>query len=81
MFWLFIGLRAFIGIGDASYVVVAPSLICDLFAGKARSRALMIFYFAIPFGRLTPLLMPFFLMSPLSIKYVSGFVVNVIAHN
>jgi hypothetical protein len=40
-----------VGIGEASYAVIAPTMIADMFAGKMRSRILMIFYFAIPVGR------------------------------
>jgi hypothetical protein len=40
-----------VGIGEASYAVIAPTMIADMFAGKMRSRILMVFYFAIPVGR------------------------------
>ncbi|RCN41705.1 transporter, major facilitator family protein [Ancylostoma caninum] len=49
-FWLFLLLRGIVGIGEASYVTVAPTMIADMFTGSNRSRMLMIFYFAIPFG-------------------------------
>ena len=51
MFWLFVVLRGIVGIGEASYVTIAPTLISDMFVGKDRSLMLMIFYFAIPVGR------------------------------
>ena len=51
MFWLFATLRALVGVGEASYITVSPTIIADLFSGKARSTMLMVFYFAIPFGR------------------------------
>uniref|UniRef100_A0A8R1DTA7 MFS domain-containing protein n=1 Tax=Caenorhabditis japonica TaxID=281687 RepID=A0A8R1DTA7_CAEJA len=49
-FWLFLVLRSFVGIGEASYSNVAPSLISDMFNGQKRSTVFMIFYFAIPVG-------------------------------
>lgn len=42
--------RAFIGIGEAGYATVAPSIIADLFARDRRSSMLSVFYMAIPFG-------------------------------
>ncbi|KAE9413514.1 hypothetical protein Angca_004573, partial [Angiostrongylus cantonensis] len=50
MFWLFMFLRGMVGIGEASYAVVSPSIIADMFTGTNRSRMLMFFYFAIPCG-------------------------------
>ncbi|KAI7688540.1 hypothetical protein SSS_01627 [Sarcoptes scabiei] len=47
LFFLF---RALVGIGEASYATVAPTLIADLFIGSQRSTMLAIFYFAIPVG-------------------------------
>uniref|UniRef100_A0A915DVL7 Uncharacterized protein n=1 Tax=Ditylenchus dipsaci TaxID=166011 RepID=A0A915DVL7_9BILA len=38
------------GIGEASYSILAPTLIADLFISNARSRAIMFFYFAVPVG-------------------------------
>lgn len=49
-FWAFVLLRAVVGVGEASYVTVAPTIIADLFVKDARSKILMIFYFAIPVG-------------------------------
>ncbi|MCP9262600.1 Protein spinster [Dirofilaria immitis] len=49
-YWLFLLLRGIVGIGEASYSTVAPTIIGDLFATSVRSRALMFFYFAIPIG-------------------------------
>uniref|UniRef100_A0A0N5A1L1 MFS domain-containing protein n=1 Tax=Parastrongyloides trichosuri TaxID=131310 RepID=A0A0N5A1L1_PARTI len=49
-FVLFLICRGIVGIGEASYATVAPTIIADLFTGSARSYALMVFYFAIPFG-------------------------------
>jgi len=49
-FWWFLSLRAFVGIGEASYSTIAPAIISDLYSKDQRSRALAIFYFAIPVG-------------------------------
>jgi hypothetical protein len=49
-FWLFLVLRSLVGIGEASYVCLAPTIIGDLFKGKARTNCLAIFYLAVPFG-------------------------------
>jgi len=49
-FWWFLTFRAFVGIGEASYSVVAPAIISDLFVRDKRSTVLAIFYFAIPVG-------------------------------
>jgi MFS family permease len=42
--------RAFIGVGEASYVVVTPSLLSDFYPTNRRSSVLAIFYAAIPIG-------------------------------
>jgi predicted MFS family arabinose efflux permease len=42
--------RALVGIGEASYAIVTPSVIADLYPPKRRSGALAIFYAAIPVG-------------------------------
>jgi MFS transporter, Spinster family, sphingosine-1-phosphate transporter len=42
--------RAFTGVGEASYVVVTPSLMSDFYPPERRGRALAIFYAAIPIG-------------------------------
>ncbi|XP_052269100.1 protein spinster homolog 1-like isoform X3 [Dreissena polymorpha] len=49
-FWGFIIMRGMVGVGEASYSTIAPTIIADLFSGGMRTRALMIFYFAIPVG-------------------------------
>jgi MFS family permease len=46
----FFVMRALVGIGEASYSTIAPTIIADLFAPGVRSRMLGIFYFAIPVG-------------------------------
>ena len=38
------------GVGEASYVTVAPTIIADLFSAQTRIRALSIYYIAIPVG-------------------------------
>lgn len=50
-FWWFLALRGVVGIGEASYSTIAPTVIADLFTGDMRTRMLSIFYFAIPVGR------------------------------
>ncbi|VDO20967.1 unnamed protein product [Haemonchus placei] len=49
-FLLFLFLRGVVGIGEATYSTVAPTIIGDIFIGPMRSIALMVFYFAIPVG-------------------------------
>lgn len=50
-FWMFLLFRGIVGIGEASYSNVCPSMISDMFTGPARSRMYMLFYFAVPVGR------------------------------
>ena len=42
--------RSLIGVGEAGFGVVAPTLISDLFSREARGRVLAFFYVAIPVG-------------------------------
>jgi MFS transporter, Spinster family, sphingosine-1-phosphate transporter len=42
--------RAAVGIGEASYSVITPSIISDHYPADKRARALSIFYAAMPFG-------------------------------
>ncbi|HEY1956257.1 MAG TPA: MFS transporter [Polyangiaceae bacterium] len=49
-FWSMLGARALVGVGEASYAVIAPTLIDDLAPQKSKSRLLAIFYLAIPVG-------------------------------
>jgi MFS family permease len=42
--------RAMVGVGEASYANVTPSLIADLYPSDRRSRVMAIFYVAIPVG-------------------------------
>lgn len=46
----FILFRALVGIGEASYSTIAPTIISDLFINDLRSKMLAMFYFAIPVG-------------------------------
>ncbi len=49
-FGWFLLARALIGVGEASYAVVTPSLLADLYPPARRGRALAVFYAAIPVG-------------------------------
>jgi MFS transporter, Spinster family, sphingosine-1-phosphate transporter len=42
--------RALLGIGEASYGVIAPTLLADLFPVKERGRAMGLYYLALPVG-------------------------------
>src|SRR5712691_1404252 len=42
--------RVLVGLGEASYATISPSLISDAFAATRRNNALTIFYVAIPVG-------------------------------
>lgn len=49
-FWLFALIRSLVGIGEASYSCVAPTIIGDLFTNELRTKMLAIFYLAVPVG-------------------------------
>ncbi|XP_078081297.1 protein spinster homolog 1-like isoform X2 [Mustelus asterias] len=49
-FWALVVSRAFVGIGEASYSTIAPTIIADLFVGDKRTFMISIFYVAIPVG-------------------------------
>ncbi|XP_064551827.1 protein spinster [Drosophila montana] len=49
-FGWFITFRALVGIGEASYSTIAPTIISDLFVNSMRTKMLAMFYFAIPVG-------------------------------
>lgn len=49
-FGWFIAFRALVGIGEASYSTIAPTILSDLFILDLRSKMLAVFYFAIPVG-------------------------------
>lgn len=50
-FGWFLFFRMLVGIGEASYSTIAPTIISDLFIKDVRSKMLALFYFAIPVGR------------------------------
>ncbi|XP_075221174.1 lysolipid transporter protein spinster isoform X2 [Lycorma delicatula] len=47
---LFLFFRTVVGLGEASYSTIAPTIISDLFVKDVRSKMLALFYFAIPVG-------------------------------
>lgn len=49
-FGWFVFFRALVGIGEASYSTIAPTILSDLFVHDLRSKMLAVFYFAIPVG-------------------------------
>jgi MFS transporter, Spinster family, sphingosine-1-phosphate transporter len=49
-FAMLLAFRVLVGVGEASYATISPSLISDTFATKVRNNALTIFYAAIPAG-------------------------------
>eukprot|EP00058_Branchiostoma_floridae_P009362 XP_002594850.1 hypothetical protein BRAFLDRAFT_124438 [Branchiostoma floridae] len=49
-FWLFLFMRAMVGIGEASYSTIAPTIIADMFTKDRRTTMLTFFYFATPVG-------------------------------
>ena len=42
--------RSFLGIGEATYGVIAPTILIDLFSSKTRARLMSAFYLAMPLG-------------------------------
>lgn len=44
-------MRGIVGVGEASYTTIAPTIIGDLFAGSQRSIMICFFYIFIPVGR------------------------------
>ena len=48
--WLFFFFRGLVGIGEASYSTLAPTIIADLYSKERRTQMLSLFYFAIPVG-------------------------------
>ncbi|PAV64445.1 hypothetical protein WR25_07032 [Diploscapter pachys] len=50
LFWLFLIMRSVIGIGEACYGCISPTIISDLYTGNWRAKIYMIYYLAIPFG-------------------------------
>ena len=49
-FAVLLSYRVLVGLGEASYATISPSLISDTFEPKRRNNALTIFYVAIPVG-------------------------------
>lgn len=49
-FWVLLLTRGLVGVGEASYSTIAPTIIADLYVGVMRTNMLSIFYFAIPVG-------------------------------
>ncbi|CAD5223538.1 unnamed protein product [Bursaphelenchus okinawaensis] len=48
LFYLFLGICVIVGVGEASYSIIAPSI--NMFKGTVRSKVIMVFYLAIPIG-------------------------------
>ena len=42
--------RALLGVGEASYGIIAPALLADLFSPKQRGRVMGLYYLALPLG-------------------------------
>ncbi|XP_029944736.1 protein spinster homolog 1 [Salarias fasciatus] len=49
-FWALLLTRGLVGVGEASYSTIAPTIIADLYVGGRRTNMLSVFYFAIPVG-------------------------------
>ncbi|VDK48307.1 unnamed protein product [Anisakis simplex] len=49
-YYIFLSLRGVLGIGQACFSTIAPTLIADMFVKSMRARALMVFFFAAPLG-------------------------------
>uniref|UniRef100_A0A669EG74 Protein spinster homolog 1 n=1 Tax=Oreochromis niloticus TaxID=8128 RepID=A0A669EG74_ORENI len=49
-FWALLLTRGLVGVGEASYSTIAPTIIADLYVKGKRTNMLSIFYFAIPVG-------------------------------
>jgi len=48
--WSLLAARAFVGVGEAAYATLAPTIIDDITPPERKNRALAIFYLAIPLG-------------------------------
>jgi MFS family permease len=48
--WTLLAARALVGVGEASYAALAPTIIDDLTPPDRKNRALAVFYLAIPLG-------------------------------
>lgn len=49
-YWVFYARQAFVGIGEATFVIYAPAVLADFYPERDRNRVLSIFYIAIPVG-------------------------------
>ncbi|XP_068435358.1 protein spinster homolog 1 [Clinocottus analis] len=49
-FWVLLVTRGLVGVGEASYSTIAPTIIADLYVKGQRTNMLSVFYFAIPVG-------------------------------
>ena len=49
-FWTLLACRVLVGLGEASYAVLAPAWLADLFPAERRNNAMTIFYVAMPVG-------------------------------
>lgn len=49
-YWQFLLFRALVGVGEASYSVLAPTIIADLYSGNDRTRILGLYSSSIPLG-------------------------------
>src|SRR3954471_19123209 len=49
-FWQMFFWRALLGVGEATYGVIAPPLLSDLFEPKDRGRVIGLYYLALPLG-------------------------------
>src|SRR5436305_4897056 len=49
-YWVFYLRQAFVGIGEATFVIYAPAVLADFYPERERNRVLSIFYIAIPVG-------------------------------
>jgi len=49
-YWPLIGCRVLVGLGEASYAVLAPAWLSDLFPAERRNNAMTVFYVATPIG-------------------------------
>src|SRR5208337_5026448 len=49
-FWTLLACRVLVGLGEASYAVLAPAWLSDSFPAERRNNAMTIFYVAIPIG-------------------------------
>ncbi|MBL8920907.1 MAG: MFS transporter [Myxococcaceae bacterium] len=49
-FWSLLVARALVGVGEAAYATLAPSVLADFFPPEKRNRVFTVFYVAIPVG-------------------------------